>query len=200
LHRNFRQNQQCLKEEGIVPAAPRASSAVHPRRLLATLLVAAIAVTTGEEVIEAVMAAAVVVVVVVAAAAAAASFTSAVSASTPAKNLWSRFSPSSYVDTFGTLPPPFFTNLCCRYGRVADAFVPSDRENPGRNRGFGFVTFDDAASAQVTQFADVFSTGVWSSIFDSVFFFYFLNARSGCDGRRQRHGRRRPHHSRCLRV
>ncbi len=36
-----------------------------------------------------------------------------------------------------------------RYGRIADAFVPSDRENPGRNRGFGFITFEDPQSAQV---------------------------------------------------
>jgi RNA recognition motif-containing protein len=56
------------------------------------------------------------------------------------------------VRTSQFLSPVFpfeFTNLCRRYGRIADAFVPSDRENPGRNRGFGFVTFEDAAAAQV---------------------------------------------------
>jgi citrate synthase len=104
LSRNFREHQQCQTEEGTVLVAPRASSAVHPR--LAMPLVVAIVATTeeeetvaakrGAEEIEAVMAAAVVVV----AAAAVQNFTSEVSASTPAKKLWSRSSPSAYPKKF----------------------------------------------------------------------------------------------------
>ena len=62
-----------------------------------------VAAKRGAEEIEAVMAAAVVVVVVVVvvvAAAAVQNFTSEVSASTPAKKLWSRSSPSAYPKKF----------------------------------------------------------------------------------------------------
>jgi hypothetical protein len=83
------------------------------------------------------------------AAAAVASFTLAASASTPAKKLLNRFLSSAFCSII--FYPPHFLSLilCQRYGRVSGAFVPSDSENPGRNRGFGFVTFEEAGSAQV---------------------------------------------------
>ena len=114
---------------------------------------------TEEVVTAVVMAAAAAAVVAVVAAP---SFTSEASALTPAKKPWSRSSPSEpclhslgpqhQTSAFISLPSKYFLFMfICRYGRISDAFVPSDRENPGRNRGFGFVTFEDASSAQVSR-------------------------------------------------
>ena len=107
LSRNFREHQQCQTEEGTVLVARRASSAAHPP--LATPLVEATVAKRGE-------AAAVAAVV---AAAAVASFMSAVSASTLARRLWSRFSQSAPI-----VPKRSFALLFAADG-AAPPYAPS---------------------------------------------------------------------------